>query len=190
MLAFNLVFDSCLNSEADDDVHGGHLHLEPGRVLGRDPRQLPASACSDRTLKIAYHRQQPCPLPAKVASHGYLLYVGRLHAQKRIDILIRAYRRAAVREHLVLLGRGDERERLEALAGQMGIAERVHFVGFVANPYPWMRSSRALVLPSAYEGFGNVRTAGEGAPVYVCRRSIALPRCSGLVTARALAENW
>jgi len=84
--------------------------------------------------------------------------VGRLTGNKRFDDLIRAFSR--VRRHrparLAILGQGPDEGSLRTLARSLGIDDHVAFPGFVANPYPWMRQARALVLPSEIEPFGFV----------------------------------
>ncbi len=100
--------------------------------------------------------QQPPQGPQHVFREGYLLFVGRLVKQKRVDILLKAYQQANIPEHLLILGRGEQQTQLESLASELGIATSVHFLGFHSNPYPYMRHAKALVLPSEYEGFGNV----------------------------------
>jgi glycosyltransferase involved in cell wall biosynthesis len=98
-----------------------------------------------------------------------LLAVGRLHRQKDFPTLLHAVARLrqerAVR--LVLLGEGEERPRLEALARGLGIADAVAMPGFVANPFAWMARARLLVLTSRIEGFGNVlaEALAQGLPV-------------------------
>jgi glycosyltransferase involved in cell wall biosynthesis len=81
-----------------------------------------------------------------------------MNQQKRHDRLLEAFSLSHFAGKLVLLGQGsDEAQReLAAQAKQWGIAERVMFVGFCANPYAYMRAAKALVLSSDYEGFGNV----------------------------------
>ncbi|MHB0858769.1 MAG: glycosyltransferase [Anaerolineae bacterium] len=62
-----------------------------------------------------------------------ILFVGRMARDKEIDVLIQAMRGISARSdaHLLLVGRGDERANLEALAAEQRVAERVHFLGFV-----------------------------------------------------------
>lgn len=82
---------------------------------------------------------------------------GRLRPQKDFPTLLRAL--AAVRSQrdcrLVLLGGGSERERLEALAGELGIAEAVSMPGVVANPYAYLAKADLFVLSSLWEGLPN-----------------------------------
>lgn len=62
-------------------------------------------------------------------------YVGRLDADKHLTDPVRALARVdgPVPAQLVLAGTGPRRRRLEHLAGELGIAGRVHFLGFVPD---------------------------------------------------------
>ncbi|AOP41599.1 glycosyltransferase [Edwardsiella piscicida] len=96
----------------------------------------------------------PCPLEGQ----DYLIHVGRFHPAKRHDRLLEAYAQSGLSAPLVLLGQGspEQEHTLRALAKTLNVAERVHFAGFQANPYPWIRHARLLVVSSDSEGFGNV----------------------------------
>ena len=86
-----------------------------------------------------------------------VLAVGRLAPQKDYPTLLRAF--AALRGRrpvrLVVLGEGPERDALERLAGELGVADDVSFHGFVANPFAFMARADAFVLSSAWEGLPN-----------------------------------
>ncbi|USZ51579.1 glycosyltransferase [Halomonas sp. DN3] len=108
----------------------------------------------------------PCPVQtireamlepnASIPAEPYLLNVARLVPAKGHDLLLRAYARSGVMLPLVLVGDGQERQTLEALARELDIADRVLFVGNQQNPYPWMRHARLFVLSSRFEGMGIV----------------------------------
>jgi glycosyltransferase involved in cell wall biosynthesis len=87
-----------------------------------------------------------------------VLAVGRLTVAKRFDILIRAFAQVAQRTNarLVILGEGEERQSLEALVQQLGIADAAWLPGFVGNPFPAMAKSKVFVLSSAFEGLPGV----------------------------------
>jgi len=94
---------------------------------------------------------------------------GRLVEMKDQRTLLHAFalhlRRHSAR--LMILGAGPMRQELEALAGSLGIAKHVEFLGFVENPLPYMREADAFVLSSRSEGFGNVlvEALGCGTPI-------------------------
>jgi len=88
-----------------------------------------------------------------------VVYVGRLEAYKRIDLVLDAVARVA-REHprvqLALLGRGAERPQLERRADALGIRARVEFTGYVSDAErdTWLARARVCVCASRKEGFG------------------------------------
>ncbi|MCU4974994.1 glycosyltransferase [Halobacteria archaeon AArc-m2/3/4] len=87
-----------------------------------------------------------------------VLTVGRLEVRKDLPTLLRAFRRLLERRacRLVICGDGPERESLETLVAELGIAEQVKFVGWADNPYKYMHRADAFVLSSFAEGFSNV----------------------------------
>ena len=87
-----------------------------------------------------------------------ILAVGRLTEQKDYPSLLRAFARVRKSHNikLIILGEGEDRSTLEALAQTLNIANDIDFPGFVANPYAYMAKAKVLVLTSAWEGFGNV----------------------------------
>jgi glycosyltransferase involved in cell wall biosynthesis len=98
-------------------------------------------------------------LPSSVGpEEPFVLAVGRLHKQKGYRHLLMAFARVVKQRpsYLVILGEGDEREELQSLADSLGIASRVHFLGYTPNVLAYMRQAAVFVLSSVAEGFGNV----------------------------------
>jgi glycosyltransferase involved in cell wall biosynthesis len=87
-----------------------------------------------------------------------LLGVGRLTGQKDFETLIRAFDEFVETNEarLVILGEGEERDRLEALTKTLGVEDAVDLHGFVDNPYSFMKRADLFVLSSRYEGMPNV----------------------------------
>lgn len=54
---------------------------------------------------------------------------------------------------LIMLGDGEYLSQLKKLAKNLCIENSIHFKGFVKNPFPYLKNSDLLVLPSIYEGF-------------------------------------
>jgi len=65
-----------------------------------------------------------------------------------------------------ILGKGDTR-RVRALATRLGIADRVHLAGPVADPERWMAGADLFVLPTIYDPFSNacLEAMASGLPV-------------------------
>ena len=89
-------------------------------------------------------------------------YVGKLVPRKGVDTLVEAMgllaRRPAGAPLLVAAGIGEERPALERRAAELGVAERVRFVGKVAHDEVgwWMAAGDLFVLPSLSEGLPTV----------------------------------
>jgi glycosyltransferase involved in cell wall biosynthesis len=98
-----------------------------------------------------------------------ILAAGRLHYQKDFPTLLKAFAqvRAVRPARLVILGEGEERNTLEALTRQLGLADDVVLPGFVDNPFAYMARSSVFVLSSLYEGLPAVliQSMACGCPV-------------------------
>jgi phosphatidyl-myo-inositol dimannoside synthase len=93
-----------------------------------------------------------------------LLTVGRMDSRERYkghdrviavipDLVAKGYD-----VHYLVVGDGDDRERLETLARVLGVTERVHFLGAVGlqSVVDAYRMADLFVMPSTGEGFGVV----------------------------------
>jgi glycosyltransferase involved in cell wall biosynthesis len=97
------------------------------------------------------------PGPARRnGSEPVILCVGRLHdAQKRLSDVLRALARLPDRWRLQIAGSGPDRDMFERLSDELGIGERVTYLGFVSDSTKLRelyRGASVLALPSAYEG--------------------------------------
>jgi glycosyltransferase involved in cell wall biosynthesis len=108
------------------------------------------------------------------------LFLGRLDDEKKIDVLLRAA--AKLTEHpkleIQLVGDGGERSRLEELARELGIYERVHFLGHVTDqelPGIYERCT-VFVMPSIAElqSIATMEAMASGRPV-IAADAMALP---------------
>ena len=86
-----------------------------------------------------------------------LLFTGQLIRGKGCDQLLRALPLVRHPFHLVIAGDGNQKPELERLAARMGVAGRVTFAGWVAEPEKLLLSSDVAVLPFFWqEPFGMV----------------------------------
>jgi glycosyltransferase involved in cell wall biosynthesis len=98
-----------------------------------------------------------------------VVYIGRLIGYKHVDDLFVAFSKLGFEAELYVVGEGPERGKLEKLAAELGIKQRVVFTGFVDEhkKIELLKSSHVLVLPSTTEGFGIVliESMAAGTPV-------------------------
>ena len=126
-------------------------------VLGRPSvRVIPLPALED-----AAH-------PAPPSSELLVLCAGRLVPEKGFDQALQAFARVKLPQAcMAIVGEGPERRRLEALAQELGVADRVTFAGYQPDIGPWLKRARLLLLTSRFEGYAAVvvEALGAGRPV-------------------------
>ncbi len=96
------------------------------------------------------------PTPPKrplLAGRFRWIAIGRLEPQKDYPVLLAAMA-ALPAATLTIVGDGSLRTQLEAMARQLGIAERVDFLGIRNDVSEQLARHDGYVLPSAWEGFG------------------------------------
>ncbi|MGO8759789.1 MAG: glycosyltransferase [Terracidiphilus sp.] len=112
----------------------------------------------------------------RLRGRRFLLFLGRIHEKKGCDLLIEAFARtggAAADVDLVIAGPDQMgmQAKLERLADQLGVGERVHWPGMIEGDVKWgaLRACDALVLPSHQENLGIsvVEALAVGRPVLV-----------------------
>jgi glycosyltransferase involved in cell wall biosynthesis len=91
------------------------------------------------------------PLP-RLANGPIVGALGRLSPEKGFDVAIRALS-LLPDVTLVLVGDGPERERLEALAAELGVDERLKLVGWSNEARRYLPGFDVLVLPSRLDTF-------------------------------------
>lgn len=112
-----------------------------------------------------------------------LLFVGRLEAEKNCARAIRAFNEAAPREAcLIVVGDGSNRAALEALARELGIADRVFFEGSL-DAAPYYALADLVLVPSKYEGYGLVIVEALAAGKPVLATDVGIARESGAIVA-------
>lgn len=172
------------------------LRMSRGRVQVIYNPAVPEA--SDLAERLAAPLAMPWPddgVPLVVA-------VGRLSPEKGFDMLIEAFARLRAQHpaRLAIIGEGPEYQALASLAESRGLRDSVHFAGYQANPYPWLRRARAFALSSVIESFPTVllEAMAAGVPVvaFDCPegpREILTTETSGLLVPprdpAALAEG-
>lgn len=118
----------------------------------------------------------PSPLAEIYRNKTVLLAVGNLKETKGFDLAIQALARLNQNHPqlcLLIAGSGPEAENLRALAAQLGVEEKVEFLGRLehAKVMEYMSLADVFVLPSWQEGFGvvYVEAMAHGLPIIGCQ---------------------
>jgi UDP-glucose:(heptosyl)LPS alpha-1,3-glucosyltransferase len=83
------------------------------------------------------------------------LLVGSAYARKGVGRALAALARLPAAAHLLVVGRDRHPARYEALARQLGVAQRVTFAGAQQDPKPFFGAADAFVLPTLYDALSN-----------------------------------
>lgn len=100
-----------------------------------------------------------------VQEHEQLIgNIGRICQQKnplfQVEVFAE-YKRLNPKAKYLMLGRGDMKEEVIALASKLGVAEDLMIRDSVDDPAPYYSALDALLMPSLYEGFGFVKIEAQ-----------------------------
>jgi glycosyltransferase involved in cell wall biosynthesis len=93
--------------------------------------------------------------PVTAGDDPLIVSVGRLLTNKGSHLLVEAVgelRRSGVDCRVALVGDGPLRATLEARANELGVADRIQFVGHVRDPEAWLAKAAVVVRASYTEG--------------------------------------
>lgn len=167
-----------------DGVDGGKIISFDNGVDGEMFKYRTKDEVREKCLPADLHRF------SQMKDAKTVLFVGNLVAVKNPGLAIDAFEKIISRRgaedaegdescHLVVIGEGRERKRLERLVRNNGIKERVHFLGSRSHEEValWMNVADCLCLSSRSEGMPNVvvEALTSGLPVVAtdvgdCRR--------------------
>jgi glycosyltransferase involved in cell wall biosynthesis len=102
------------------------------------------------------------------APDNYILGVGSLNKYKNFEKLIEAFSNLSdLNIHLVILGEGPERKKIENMILNKNLSDRIHLLGLVDDIWPWYRHAKCFVSSSVSESWGNViiEAMSQGCPV-------------------------
>ena len=167
----------------------------------RNGVDLEAFAPRERSgVRAALNETLGLGLVDSAAPSPLILSVGNLLELKGHHLVIEALVQHPA-AHLVIAGEGPERASLEARSVELGVAERVHFVGSVAQSelVRYYNAADLLVLASSREGMANVllESLACGTPTVVTpvggNPEVVAERAAGVVlherSAQAVADG-
>jgi glycosyltransferase involved in cell wall biosynthesis len=118
------------------------------------------------------------PPVARPAGRKTILAVGRLEAYKQTDRLLMALPLLPPEYELVVIGNGPLRPRIEQLATELGVRERLRLLNHVAQAelLSWYRSADVFVSLSRHESFGMTLLEGAAAGAAIVASDIPAHR--------------
>lgn len=144
----------------------------------------------------------------------HILHIGRFNEQKNHGMLLRVFQKLALENpnlRLDLIGDGELRQEMEALAEALGIKEKVSFLGAQSNVSPYLHDADLFLLPSRYEGMPMtlIEAMGTGLPIVAtvvggvpdmlkngedgltvpCEEDAVVNACKALISDEALREK-
>ena len=139
---------------------------------------------SGRTpFELIFHAVQEATVPVKPSESSgdeqtlRIAFLGRNIPKKGIDLIIKALGRNPERNWSLYIagppGPDEYIKEVQDLAEHLGVASKVHWLGFLDERQELFRQIDVLTMPSVYEGFGMVAAEAMcyGVPVIVPRRS-------------------
>ena len=124
---------------------------------GLDSRQVTAiRSGKDYDSYHVAEQRAPCRQELGLATECEAIgYAGRMEKAKRLDVLVRAFAQVSARHpqaRLLMIGEGELRARLEALAASLGVSHAVIWTGFRRDIPRLLAAMDVYVQPSANEG--------------------------------------
>ena len=135
----------------------GAMKTQLSTALTLSPSQIEVIGNPLNQERIVQLLNDPTECQRSQTHVPYWLAIGRLVAQKDFSTLINAAAqfnddRAP---HIVILGDGPLRHKLQTQINQHHLEHRVMLAGFTNNPYPWLANASGFVLSSRWEGYPN-----------------------------------
>jgi glycosyltransferase involved in cell wall biosynthesis len=104
-----------------------------------------------------------------------LLNLARLHPKKAIDVLLKAMIHIP-KAYLWIAGDGPLKEELEQMSRDLGVSDRVRFLGWRNDRTALLKTCDICVFPSRYEPFGTVMAEAWGYKVPLVTAASAGPK--------------
>ena len=142
------------------------------------------NAIEDAIIYRVYNPIEPPALIAQKPKPLKLVFIGRLVLIKRVDVILKALDMTGVPWRLSVCGDGPERDALISMTDELGLKDRVEFLGWQDDPWSSAYDADYLVVASDYESFSVVaiEAMSRGIPV------ITTP-CEGIVEFLRDGEN-
>jgi glycosyltransferase involved in cell wall biosynthesis len=166
------------------NVKNGKLPLLYNFLLKRFYKKLDLIICQSAYMKTDLHENyhvpsdklqvinNPVNIPERLVSPQkntapVFLSVGRLRPEKSVHKILYAVSKLSFGFKLYIVGNGPEEKRLKHLAKQLGIEEKIKWMGDQVHPFDIPELVDLFLISSDYEGFPNavLEACSLGIPV-------------------------
>lgn len=142
---------------------------------------MPLISCGiDISRFTPKNRKKTIPDKFRFSSAPTLIFVGRLDKEKNLDVVLHAIARVPkkIAFTFVIVGAGAEKKYLQKLVIDLGIAEKVRFLGFVPDiylPLLYARSDCFITAGTAeLQSIATMEAMASGLPI-IAASAVALP---------------
>ena len=98
-------------------------------------------------------------IESKYNNKNIIIAIGRLTKQKNFSFLLSCFASIKIRYpnyHLLILGSGEEENKLNQIIHNLGISDSVDLLGYKENPYKYLYKAKCFILSSLWEDPGFV----------------------------------
>tara|TARA_B100000767_G_C19739939_1_gene525692 strand:+ start:60 stop:1199 length:1140 start_codon:yes stop_codon:yes gene_type:complete len=98
-------------------------------------------------------------IESKYNNKNIIIAIGRLTKQKNFSFLLSCFASIKIRYpnyHLLILGSGEEENKLKQIIHNLGISDSVDLLGYKENPYKYLYKAKCFILSSLWEDPGFV----------------------------------
>ncbi|MEQ2369965.1 glycosyltransferase family 1 protein [Blautia sp. CLA-JM-H16] len=131
------------------------------------------------TERMAYDPEKSLQLREKLGlQDAYIMgNVGRLHFQKNQEFLLKIFAQAVKKmpeARLVLVGQGEDEEKLKKLAAELGIEKYIYWAGVQKDICQWLSAFDLFVFPSRFEGapIAALEAQANGLPILTSEQAV------------------
>lgn len=131
------------------------------------------------TEKMRFHQEKRKEIRDKLGyqNHYVLGNVGRLHFQKNQEFLLKVFAltvRRIPEARLVLVGQGEDLEKLKQLARTLKIQDFVYWAGLQKDICAWLSSFDLFLFPSKFEGtpIAALEAQANGLPILASKEAL------------------
>lgn len=91
-------------------------------------------------------------MPNKYGEEDYIVFFGRLSAEKQIPQMIKAYVKSKIPAKFIIVGDGVEHQRTKECIKDLNCGNNVILYGRDENPYRWFKNAKFSIIFSSNEG--------------------------------------